>query len=405
MKNLIKIFTLAIITSLVIWSCKKTDNVSEIPINDFVGGGLIEKQPTPPTAAEMRKTTRTSTVAQSTGDNAVSTDVTVPTINWVTPLPGDVVIAGSTVTITVTAADNVGGSGLKYVECTIYNDGYIYKLPNKTTAPYTFTWNAPNFQWNPYTCPLLRAWDNAGNQATISTFWTRTQSLTQTPLPSGFPTSTILMTPAVLDQGKEASTTSIATAYNAYSIEKYYRLGSTSWATNRNMYSPEFVYNAVHVGGATNCNGGSALTNNLEFLKNNGSCFYASMPYSSTNACAGTTTNAQVNEASRNKILDYSHVYSFDINLMKIRINEKHPMVVVVQMQNTAYNSGPGFIWRQDDGTNLGGTAITIVGFDNAKQAYKCMTTWGPNKCDQGFLWVDYNFMTQKALQCNYLIL
>lgn len=405
MKNVIKLFTLVLVTSLVFWSCKKTEDVNQIPTSEFVGGAIPEKQPTPPTAAEMTKTIRTSTVVQSTGDNVVSSDVTVPTVNWVSPVPGDDIAAGQTVTITVTASDNVGGSGLKYVECTIYNDGYVYKLPNKTTAPFTFTWTAPNFQYNPYTCPLVRAWDNAGNQATISGFWRRTQNLAQTPLPTGFPTATTLVNPTVLDQGKEASTTSIASAYNAYSIEKYYKTLSTSWATNRNMYSPEFVYNAVHVGGVTNCNGGSSITSNLNFLKANGSCFYSTMPYSSTDACGGTTTNAQVNEASRNKVIDHSFVYVYDIGLTKIRINEKHPLIIILGAETTAFNSGPGFIWKTFDGSNLGQTAMTIVGFDDNKKAYKCMTTWGPNKCDQGFIWIDYNFMTQKVLQAYYLIL
>ena len=72
-------------------------------------------------------------------------------------------------------------------------------------------------------------------------------------------------------------------------------------------------------------------------------------------------------------------------------------------MENTAYNSGAGFVWKVNDGSNLGATALTIVGFDNTKNAYKCMTTWGPNKCDGGFLWVDYDFMTQIALQAWYL--
>ena len=86
MKNLIKIFTLAIITSLVFWSCKKTSDISEVSVNDFVGGAIIERQPTPPTAAEMRKTTRTSVVVQSTGDNAVSTDITAPTVSMLNVL-------------------------------------------------------------------------------------------------------------------------------------------------------------------------------------------------------------------------------------------------------------------------------------------------------------------------------
>ena len=406
MKNFIKLFALTLTLGVVLWSCKK-DNLNtiepQVEERGFVGG-VIEDQvvDTKPTKDFMINGSRKSITINS----VVSSDVTAPVCDITTPTPGQLMPNGpSTWTITVTASDEGGGSGLNRTEMYVYNDGYEYKLPNTTPMQLSWTFTPQSFQYNPYSVLLLYVYDNAGNGGARSIGVYRTQNLSWTPLPAGFPSAFTMVTPPVISQGQEQSTVSIATAYNQFSIEKYYKKGSTSWSNSTNVMSPEMVYNAVHVGGTT-C-GGSSLTDNYNYLLQNGTCTWSSLPYSNTNGCSSSLiTNSMTSQARQNKVDWYMRrdfVYVLDRGATKILLNNKHPLTFVTRMENTAYNSGPGFIWSQADGTSLGSTALTIVGFDDSKQAYKCMTTWGPNKCDGGFLWVSYDHMTRVALQAWYI--
>ena len=407
MKNIVKLIIVALTFGAIFWSCKKDNlNTTELQIEnkEFVGGviedPIIDPAPTKEFMLHGSRKVMTVNSVTSTGD------VTAPVCDIITPTPGQLMPNGpSTWTITVTASDEGGGSGLDRTEMYVYNDGYEYKLPNTTAVQLSWTFTPQVFQYSASSVLLLYAYDKAGNGGARSIGVYRTQNLTPTPLPAGFPSSFTMITPPVISQGQEQSTVSIATAYNQFSIEKYYKKGSTSWSNSTNVMSPEMVYNAVHVGGTT-C-GGSSLGSNYGYLSSNGTCTWSSLPYSNTNGCSSTLiTNQMISQAKQNKTaydIRKNFVYLLDRGMTKIYLNNKRPLVFVARMENTAYNSGAGFIWKTSDGSNIGSTALTIVGFDDSKRAFKCMTTWGTGKCDGGFLWIDYDFITQVGFQAWYL--
>lgn len=286
----------------------------------------------------------------------------------------------------------------------VYNDGYEYILPNTTPIQLSWSWTPPAFQYSASSTLILYVRDNAGNLGVRSIGVYRTPNYAQTPLPAGFPSAFSLVCPPILNQGQEQSTVSIATGYYQFSIMKYYKNNSTAWSNTTNVMSPEYLYNIVKTGGTT-C-GGSSLYNNYSYLANNGTCFWNTLPYSNTNGCSSSTfTNAMRNEAVRNKIAYTGRemMYVLDKTGTRLSVFNKRPLVVLVRMETTAYNSKAGFVWSASDGTSLGSTALTIVGFDNAKNAYKCATTWGTGRCESGYLWVDYDHMTRVALQAWYM--
>ena len=188
MKNIIKLFILTLTFGVVLWSCKK-DNLDttqpQIEERGFVGG-VIEDEvvDTKPTKDFMLHGSRKSIAVNS----VVSSDVTAPVCDITTPTPGQLMPNGpSTWTITVTASDEGGGSGLNRTEMYVYNDGYEYKLPNTTPMQLSWTFTPQSFQYNPYSVLLLYVYDNAGNMGARSIGVYRTQNLSWTPLPAGFP--------------------------------------------------------------------------------------------------------------------------------------------------------------------------------------------------------------------------
>ena len=54
------------------------------------------------------------------------------------------------------------------------------------------------------------------------------------------------------------------------------------------------------------------------------------------------------------------------------------------------YRLGKQQIWKQPGGQSLGGHALVLVGYDDHKQAYKVLNSWGPKWASQGYGWISY---------------
>jgi hypothetical protein len=62
--------------------------------------------------------------------------------------------------------------------------------------------------------------------------------------------------------------------------------------------------------------------------------------------------------------------------------------------------SGPGIPWKLPTGSGGGGDGhvMLMVGYDDAKHAFRVKNSWGKGFADAGYVWVDYNMVTQGAV-------
>jgi C1A family cysteine protease len=211
--------------------------------------------------------------------------------------------------------------------------------------------------------------------------------------PATLPASYILTAPTPGNQGSEGSCVAWAAA-SARSIEQYYRTNATSYSYATNIFSPEFIFNQIQVGGC----GSSSMYDALGVIANKGVCTWQTMPYSSSNGCSLLPVTSQYAEAANYKIPSYSIVYGTDTTAIKSSIAAKHPLASIVVIDNNFYNAGPGFIWSTK-GTGVIGHALTIVGYDDSKHAFKAMNSWGTTWGDGGFIWIDYAFLSTVAYE------
>ncbi len=212
--------------------------------------------------------------------------------------------------------------------------------------------------------------------------------ITSTSLPASYQ----LVMPPVQNQGSEFSCVAFAVGYAARSAEQYYKANASSYSASSNIYSPEFLYNQTKIG---DCGSGTSIVRTLEFLKATGICSWQSMPYSTTNGCSLMPTSAQLSEAANYKITNYSGVYKSDVTAIKTMLVNKHPLMITVTLDQSFTNAQPGFIWKSYSGSNGFSHALTICGYDDAKQAFKVMSSWGTTWGDAGFSWIDYQFLKQ----------
>lgn len=124
------------------------------------------------------------------------------------------------------------------------------------------------------------------------------------------------------------------------------------------------------------------------------------MPYTDED-CSLSPTATQLQEAANFKISGYYKLYTSDKAIIKQMIAQEKAVIISVVADNSFINAKPGFVWREYSGSGSLAHCIVICGYDDAKNAYKIMNSWGTGWGDAGFSWIDYDFfLTRTGTYC-----
>ena len=223
-------------------------------------------------------------------------------------------------------------------------------------------------------------------------------SYTPSDLPSSFDFSDRM--PPVRSQGQQGSCASWAVGYYLKSyhehIEKNTVFGESGSNDFSNVYSPAFLYNRLKIG---SCDGGSYIHENLEMVRDMGIASWNDMPYTDKECHAFPSAIATKN-AKCSKILSYSTVRIHDpiepkeIQDMKYYLSNYNPLVIGIYVfegfSNHTKIGGESFYKKYNQKGYSGGHAIVVVGYDDSKNAFKIINSWGDDWANDGFLWIDY---------------
>lgn len=328
--------------------------------------------------AKDSKGNSSSKSIQVSVNNATAGDITAPTVNITSPTSGASYDANTTITINASASDNVGVSSLN-----ISIDGTV--VATSSNSSFSYSWNTGSAASGIHTISST-AKDAAGNQAIKSVTVTINTVVIEPPSTSGVQ----LIMPPVGNQGGEGACVSFAVGYAARSAEQYYRTNAGSYSFSTNVFSPEFLYNQIKY--SSDCSAGSSMQKALDFILTSGISTFQSMPFSSTNGCSLLPTTAQTNEALNYKINGYSKIYFTDRAAIKSMIEQKHPVIITILGDNSFISAKTGFIWKAYSGSGMLAHCVVICGYDDSKNAYKIMNSWGTGWGDAGYSWIDYDF-------------
>ena len=103
-------------------------------------------------------------------------------------------------------------------------------------------------------------------------------------------------------------------------------------------------------------------------------------------------TSQQSTEALNYKIASYSKVYTSDITALKSLLASHRALLTSFSIDDNFKYAQPGYIWKGYAGTPSLVHAVAICGYDDSKNAFKIINSWGPSWGDQGYLWIDYDF-------------
>ncbi|NOQ25149.1 MAG: hypothetical protein GQ564_07275 [Bacteroidales bacterium] len=194
------------------------------------------------------------------------------------------------------------------------------------------------------------------------------------------PTSISLNVPPIGNQGVEASSVAWGTAYAGRSIS-YQNTYGGAYNFSVNIFSPEFVNNLIGSGAYT--------TDGLDLLVDTGVCTWNTMPYTDVD-CDDMPDSAQIAEAANYTISSYATV-AITETALKAQLAVGKIIVVAGYVYGAYMNLGYDQVITDASGRNYGRHCYACVGYDEAKQAFKFMNSWGTSWATDGFGWMGYN--------------
>ena len=200
------------------------------------------------------------------------------------------------------------------------------------------------------------------------------------------------------NQGKQASCSAWAIVYGAGNYYMHITTGKP-YSDSDNL-SPAFIYNQLPKG-----SGGSvAFMDNLELFRTEGACSLKSMPYHADDYTA-QPDSAQHLDAAKYKIKGWEKIDMHNLTLIKNALFQKKPVVFFIATDEGFNKLTSPFTWKERCGRPGTVHSMVIAGYDDSRNAFLIMNSWGTSWGDKGFAWIDYQFFLENASPKGFILI
>lgn len=210
-----------------------------------------------------------------------------------------------------------------------------------------------------------------------------------------------LKMPPAGNQGKQNSCVGWAVAYGTKSyqekLEENVPFMNGPNLNTQAVFSPAFIYNQINNGQ----DGGSLFPDALNVVSQQGAVKWADMPYTDRDYLK-RPNQTQVQKAKRYKIDFWRRVNVSDVKEVKAQVNAGYPVVIGAQIDQGFQNGGNGgkdYTWKTQVGNSLGGHAMVVAGYSDARQAFKILNSWGQDWGTKGYCWISYSLFPKVVLE------
>jgi Papain family cysteine protease len=196
--------------------------------------------------------------------------------------------------------------------------------------------------------------------------------------------------PPVGNQGNQGS----CTGWAIYAARSYYAkaIESRDLSQKANRVSPAYIYDSIR-SNPSNCDQGSTIPNALNLLTS-GAVSLRDYPYDG-GRCTRPPDSVKA-KAWDFKIKSWVRVEYAQPDQIKAELYHGNP-VLIAFFAPKALDTYDGHGVYQGTSSNQGGEphAVAFVGYDERKQAFRAINSWGTRWGDRGYFWISYDATTR----------
>lgn len=200
--------------------------------------------------------------------------------------------------------------------------------------------------------------------------------------------------PEPADQGAQGSCTAWAVGYGLRSFLDI-RAGRLDRRQPGQAFSPAFIYNQIK-SEPNNCLEPTRISDALKFLEERGAVTMADFPYL-PNDCSRLPPQDLAGMATPHRLGRWQSVEYGQIDDVKGQLAQGRPVVFGMMTPLPFEQLSAGKVFDLVAGPKDYGHAMVLVGYDDARQAFKAFNSWGKQWGDNGFGWISYNSFRQNA--------
>jgi hypothetical protein len=159
--------------------------------------------------------------------------------------------------------------------------------------------------------------------------------------------------------------------------------------------SPAFTY--ALAGGTPTCQRGTSIARTLEVFRTIGTLPMEEFVFDG-NACAREPSTEEISRATRWRIKGWSRVDAHDLSAVKGQLARGRPVIFAMAVgPKFRAHRGAGVFSTLDIGPGLDGHAMVLIGYDDARDAFRLQNSHGRDWGDGGYAWISYTAWQQAA--------
>jgi hypothetical protein len=193
--------------------------------------------------------------------------------------------------------------------------------------------------------------------------------------------------PPVGDQRNQSSCVGWAVAY---ALKTYQEHQGRRWGVDppKHAFSPSYIYNQKRT--SPDCSGGITFPAALDLLKMEGVPPLLSFDYHPTE-CSRLPSPAEKAIAANYRIEGYRRIDTSDAFEVKTYIAGGSPVLIGMAIDRVFADFAGSAPYPGITGTQVGGHAMTVVGYDDDLGAFRVINSWGGTWGDKGYFWISYD--------------
>lgn len=209
--------------------------------------------------------------------------------------------------------------------------------------------------------------------------------------------------PRPRDQGRQTSCVAWAVGY---ALRSYYERLNRDWdlADEHHLFSPAFLYNRLLADNARardSCMAGTRISDALNLLRHDGIASLADFPYDPRRCSVLPDTQVET-QAQSFRIEDWRAIDTSSAGALddiKGQIARGDPVVFGMNVPLQFHTLKADEVFDDIQSNPRFGHAMVIVGYSEARQAFRIMNSWGTDWADNGFGWVSYRAFRELSQQ------